>query len=237
MQQLRHATALLDRAGVPHWVDCGTLLGLVREGRPLQGDKDIDLGVWSQDVPGLLGAKAAFRREGFRMVRRRYHGRTYGVDLLPRKGVPISIGVHHRHERHAWRLATYFAANPHRRWSLRFLLKGVWRMPVRLATRLLYGHLDVGRLARTWPFSTQYRVATWWIPSELLEGVVEHPSTGLPVPARAEALLEAHYGDWRTPASDYLWWRDDRLVHHTSPERLMADLSGDASVLLNGASD
>jgi hypothetical protein len=42
---LADALAALDAAGVEHWVTYGSLLGLVRDGRLLPHDKDIDLAV------------------------------------------------------------------------------------------------------------------------------------------------------------------------------------------------
>lgn len=40
---------LLDKAGIPHFAAAGTCLGMVREGRPLRHDNDIDIGVMEND--------------------------------------------------------------------------------------------------------------------------------------------------------------------------------------------
>jgi len=55
-ETLRLAVEALDAAGATHWVTYGTLLGLVREGRLLPHDDDIDLAV-------LVGAEAARIRD------------------------------------------------------------------------------------------------------------------------------------------------------------------------------
>jgi len=44
------ACTILESAGINYWICHGTLLGIVREGRILPWDHDIDIGVWSNEV-------------------------------------------------------------------------------------------------------------------------------------------------------------------------------------------
>src|SRR5690625_2214750 len=46
---LASVASMLEQSGFMWWVDQGSLLGLVRDGRFLDWDNDIDIGVW--DVP------------------------------------------------------------------------------------------------------------------------------------------------------------------------------------------
>lgn len=45
-----------DKYKIEFWLDCGTLLGAIREGRMIKGDHDIDLGAWREDVPKIIEA-------------------------------------------------------------------------------------------------------------------------------------------------------------------------------------
>jgi hypothetical protein len=46
---IKDAVRALARVGVTAWIQDGTLLGAVREGRPIEWDADLDLGVMSRD--------------------------------------------------------------------------------------------------------------------------------------------------------------------------------------------
>ncbi|WP_439687309.1 LicD [Cupriavidus oxalaticus] len=63
---LWQALARLAAAGVRAFAHAGTLLGLVREGRLLPGDKDLDLGLMVHDLPV---AHAVLTGEGWQPVR------------------------------------------------------------------------------------------------------------------------------------------------------------------------
>jgi hypothetical protein len=54
----------LDDAGIRWWIDYGTLLGFVREGRMIPYDSDIDLGVMADDMAKVLALAPALRKAG-----------------------------------------------------------------------------------------------------------------------------------------------------------------------------
>jgi len=54
-----------DYQSVPFWLDQGTLLGLVRDGRLIEDDHDLDLGVWEDDYKNNRAQiLAKLKREG-----------------------------------------------------------------------------------------------------------------------------------------------------------------------------
>ena len=55
------ASRHLDRAGIRHWVDFGTLLGAAREGGYIKDDQDVDFNFLREDLPRLLGMRDLFR--------------------------------------------------------------------------------------------------------------------------------------------------------------------------------
>lgn len=80
---------ILDREGIEVFADFGTLLGIVREGKLLDHDLDIDLGVVVVDGLDKLRIRSALERFGFRVWREYYRGddvvevsfRLFGVKL------------------------------------------------------------------------------------------------------------------------------------------------------------
>jgi tetratricopeptide (TPR) repeat protein len=81
--------AALDGAGVPYFIAAGTALGLVREGRPLSADNDIDVGVFDDqfDYDALMALFAKNPRFDFDVV----HPHTKKIGLKHRGGSPIDI--------------------------------------------------------------------------------------------------------------------------------------------------
>jgi len=63
---------LLDREGIEVFADFGTLLGIVREGRLLAHDLDIDMGVVVKDDLDMLRVRTALERFGFKVWREYY---------------------------------------------------------------------------------------------------------------------------------------------------------------------
>jgi len=59
LELIDHVHAVLDRHGVLHWLEFGTLLGAVRDGTLIPWDDDADIGVLAADAPSVI----ALRRE------------------------------------------------------------------------------------------------------------------------------------------------------------------------------
>jgi tetratricopeptide (TPR) repeat protein len=88
-QAIEDLTEVLDAARVPFFFAAGTALGLVREGRPLALDGDIDVGVldrdWDRDA--LVELFRSHPRFDFDVV----HPRTKKLGLKHRGGSPVDI--------------------------------------------------------------------------------------------------------------------------------------------------
>ncbi|MEM2143948.1 MAG: LicD family protein [Candidatus Jordarchaeaceae archaeon] len=61
--QLKMVKEVFDRFGIKFWLDGGTLLGAIREGKIIDWDNDIDLGMWSCDLNKLFLAICEIRRK------------------------------------------------------------------------------------------------------------------------------------------------------------------------------
>lgn len=79
----------LDRAGVPFFFAAGTALGLVREGRPLDADGDIDVGIFDSDWDreALVDLFTRHPRFDFQSD----HPRSRKIGLRHRGGAPVDL--------------------------------------------------------------------------------------------------------------------------------------------------
>ena len=55
----------IGKIRVNYWVDSGTLLGLIRDDCLLDGDKDIDIGIWSEDEEKILSAFNSYFKDDY----------------------------------------------------------------------------------------------------------------------------------------------------------------------------
>ena len=69
VQSLRTLKEVFDLFGIKLWLDAGTLLGAVREGKLIEWDYDIDLGMWNYDGKKLFFALKELRNRSKVKVR------------------------------------------------------------------------------------------------------------------------------------------------------------------------
>jgi hypothetical protein len=58
---------ILDKAGVNFWLMFGTFLGAYRDQAIIPHDVDIDLAIYSEDLPRLVGCEDLLAKEGFQL--------------------------------------------------------------------------------------------------------------------------------------------------------------------------
>lgn len=56
---------VFTRHGICFWLRDGTALGVLRDGRIIAGDDDVDLGIWPHDLPTLERALSELEDQGF----------------------------------------------------------------------------------------------------------------------------------------------------------------------------
>lgn len=84
----RAAADVLDAAGVTWWITSGVLLGHIRDGAWIPWDRDVDLGVWPEDV---AAAREAFQDAGWPFKRDR------DSQLWPTHGATkVDVHAHYR---------------------------------------------------------------------------------------------------------------------------------------------
>jgi hypothetical protein len=221
--QLAEAVQILEQEGIHYWVDSGTLVGIMRDGDVLNYDKDIDLSVWYEEREKIEAIIPRIKALGYDFEVSEYNGYRYNYKFFPKEKDQFSmnIGIYRRRKKWAWRMAAYFTDNPHREGSLRWLLRGIWRYPLRNIAQWVTTRFGKHHVASKWPFGSVMQVGIWMIPVGFLEKTTRHETTGLLIPERAEEYLTYRYGDWRDPVKDWIWYRDDRAVEKGTPKKVV----------------
>lgn len=65
VKDLREVKEAFDSLGIICWLDWGTLLGAVRDGRMIRWDHDVDLGIIDNDLKKTISIIPELRRRGF----------------------------------------------------------------------------------------------------------------------------------------------------------------------------
>lgn len=87
IEALREVKEVFDKHGIEFWLDCGTLLGAVRDEKFISWDGDIDLGIWNIQINKLYAASQELRDRRFKVSVRDWEGRTFiltencGIDV------------------------------------------------------------------------------------------------------------------------------------------------------------
>jgi fukutin len=103
LQNLVLATELLNKAGVKYWLTDGTLLGFYRDGDFISGDKDVDIGVFIDDLPDNL--LHIFRKNGLYLLREN-GSKECGLEYtFTRKGVNLDIFFFYKEKDFVWHAA------------------------------------------------------------------------------------------------------------------------------------
>jgi hypothetical protein len=205
----------LERAGVEYRIDSGTLLGVVRDGRLLPNDEDVDIAVLAdgdRDAAETI-LPLARRRSNHTITLQTFRGRITKIKLLPRTKshdtLKIDINLFRRvgavycqpahgrvltlRDARNWMPGSFFRAA---RWALfkRLVLPVTKTLP-----------LDASLV------ESAFELKTWIVPHRYWERKKRIDFFGAPAwaPEEVEEYLTFRYGDWKTPVPDWDFWVDD----------------------------
>jgi len=219
---LKQAKKVLDEEGVKFWLDTGTLLGAVRDGKIIPWDDDIDLGVWHSEAESLEKAlKKLPDKIYFRISEK-------GAGVYYKSGI-VSITKYRVEGDHAIRFfhieknqiagflegLTKLLENEKNASSVseniplpitKLVGKILSRLPSGVKIKLM---LNFGDLQEN--FSSKDRILVS-VPKEYFKDLsrIEFYDMEFNVPSPVEDYLEYRYGeDWKTPQKDYVYYEED----------------------------
>lgn len=210
--QLKWISTLLDSCSVAHWVDSGSLLGLVREGDLLEHDHDVDISMWSGSSDVLMRESKRFEQAGYKVRVFKYEGVPYKIHLVALTAGQrnVDINLFRSGSSHAW--CPQHLRKPGAVARARFLSN-----PLEWYWRTVQPSVAIDR----WPWRNMRELWTWWIPRRFFDDCVVDPRFGLPVPRDWEEYLRFRYGDWRVPKRNWDVRKDDGGLQPYHPDELL----------------
>ncbi len=231
--------AILDRHQAHYLLDQGTLLGVIRAGRMIPGDTDIDISLLACEVQDKLDSIVADIRKLKLPVARLEHCLwiPWTFKGSERENMPVHINFYRRKNGRAEKVfyLTPRSSTPLKRvvWkvftSFWYVSKApdIWKEVDKsfLSAKERFALL----VARFMPASLRAALLRWVekckksferpikmsVPAEYFDNLkeIEIDKIAVKVPYDAEGYLRFKYGPtWRAPAENWKWWLDDRAV-------------------------
>jgi phosphorylcholine metabolism protein LicD len=217
VENLREVKDVLNKNGVEFWLDSGTLLGAVRDGKIIEWDNDIDLGTWYNNVTRIISIFPKFKKKGFSLR----FSRKWGTMTTWRgKHNAITISLYKERSDCAWMIWKVKYS------SLMILVKALYRS-VDMSNIRVYAKdtLTNKYFLSLLPSTLKQLIAdiAWAqlnklgynflivVPKHFFEELehLEFYGTEFNVPSDVENYLAYRYGNWKVPVRNWVYHRDD----------------------------
>ena len=222
VENLSAVKDVFDRGGVSFWLEHGTLLGAVRDGKILDWDSDVDLGVWYETLPRLTATFGEFKKRGFNA----FLNPKQGVMTVQKGDCNINLVLYRKRGNYAWTVWLPEVDSRLRKIMQRIVNISNIRSYVmqektvvdksRNFLSLLPSALKHQLTNVSWMIldSRGYMVYVV-IPKHYFENLSTISFYGMQfnVPSDVKKYLEYRYGaDWRTPNKGWRYYKDDGAI-------------------------
>ena len=222
VKNLREVKEVFDKNDVNFWLDTGTLLGAVRDGKIIEWDTDIDLATWYNGITKLIFTFRELKKRGFNITL----NRKWAVMTIKKFDCNINVSLYHKRGGYAWKIWRV----PKKRMIISVLNRcvnisnlKVYATPERTFTRRIK-HLSsllpsaLKQLVTDMAWLALHRLGCM-IPTIIPKHYFGKLSTirfyGMQfnAPSEVEKYLEYRYGgDWRTPKRKWIHYEEDGTV-------------------------
>jgi hypothetical protein len=233
LENLREMKEVFDEFGIRFWLDYGTLLGAVRDGKLIEWDSDIDLGMWDSDRRKVLLATPELERREFDVAcgRENIHLLRFrckiDIDLYQvkdgkathsfrvREPPPMPMNMISRIVDTVWGVLVSNDLLMQVQDKYKFIIKTIDHSLSLLPPRLKQ---LVPHLLHFWEVLVLRRSHADFlliVPKRYFEelGTIRFYGTTFNIPFDAEAYLEYHYGkDWKMPKKKWDSGKDDGAI-------------------------
>lgn len=221
--QLEEIVQLFERQGINYWLDSGTLLGLMREGKLLEHDEDIDIGLWKEEEEALQRVLPIVEEMGYTVHRVSYRNEAFHYLFKPgtKKRRLIELTLYTNVGDHAYSPVFYFklqskreTSKEHQGHRIKKSLLSVVRRCIRSTWKMTFAKVlkDLDISFFLWrPF---IKTGFWWIPEEFFQNLVYDERIKAYRPHAYDGYLTYRYGDWRRPHRDWVFYLHDRGIQH-----------------------
>jgi len=240
VKNLREIKEILGKIRVEYWLDHGTLLGAVRDGKIIEWDRDIDLGTMYESTKQIVSAFPEFKKRGFSVFLHKYKsivsihrfGYDVGISLYRLKGDDMwmrSIAGEKLITKTLFLLLHLLSIRVRSKSGRIFIPKNLKREKLRLFS-IATSYYLVSLLPRSlrqslrdlvWSFfkRTGGKILLLSVPKRHIEklGTIRFYGMIFNVPSNVERYLECGYGsDWKTPKKKWIFYKDDGRINKKS---------------------
>ena len=221
VENLKEIKDIFDKVGITFWLDSGTLLGAVRDGKIIEWDVDVDLGTWYDNIKQIISAFPLFKEKGFQVILSERYG-----SMTITKGWGVCVSLFRRTGDYAWILFPAKNQRIETLWSWcmdvlsletytkpegkRFVRKSELFLPL-LPLKLRHIMADA-----TWSMMDRCnRIIPWVIPRRYFEklSTIQFYGMEFNIPSNVGKYLEYRYGsNWKTPNKTWKWFEDDGAI-------------------------
>jgi len=228
-EQLNWIIEILEKNKVEYVVDSGTLLGIIREGKLIKWDKDIDIIIFDKDIKKMSYALEEVKnRKDYKMSVGKYRGLIVGYTLSPDNiyhnllypYIPliklegnrkIDIMVLRRKGDLFW-MPLRFPIGSDKTGFVYYFYKLTRGLNV-LIQRIFFKNK---KLKPKTP--KRSKSGTLIIPVKYLEKTKTYKN--LRIPYMTNKYLDYRYGEWEKPVKHWIYTRDEKSCKKESPEEM-----------------
>jgi len=228
-QQLKEILDLLHRHDITYWLDSGTLLGLMREGKLLKNDMDIDVGVWSEEEQKLKKMLSLIKQAGYTIYSASYKGQIFKYNFIPNYNKhkrKVDINLFREADHHAWCPMYYFifTSNHEKSEDRGRKFSGAVRKVIRSWWNRFNTKIRLKVDINSFPWRPFLNIGTWWIPIQYFKKIEYDTRLKAYIPSDWESYLEFRYGRWQVKKNDWIFYKDDQGINDKEPAEIIKQL-------------
>lgn len=230
VKNLKEIKEIFDKHGIKYWLDTGTLLGAVRDGKIIEWDEDIDLGTTEDSWEKVVSAVPELEERGFEARFEEIYKDNFGFVnryvVISKLGCKIGVGPYRVEGENAFYLVTqstnFLSGNLEILYRI-LTPRGSYvakRNVAKFLKHLLSFVSPKSReplshvVWRVWKRSgVKFFSST--VPKHHFEklGSIEFYGVTFNIPSDVEDYLKHHYGgDWRTPKKGWIFLQMDGTI-------------------------
>lgn len=219
IEELRRFTKPLNEYDIRYWANDGTALGLIREGRLLENDPDIDVGIWASEELIFKKALEEYKND-YEIKSICLNDTVFAYSLTPHDGGrDVNIKLFWSDDKYAYSIAPYRNRTisgdpPEIQWCIEYFQKRLGKI-----YRYVYKK-RTGSKTLTTPFWSFKKSRVWKIPLRFLEELDFSEEFYTYLPSEIDSFLKYRYGDWRIPEDDWDTWEDDGGIIDEDPDNI-----------------
>jgi len=210
-RQLVEITEILNKNDVFYWIDSGTLLGIIREGKLLSGDIDIDISIPYTEKDKVLALLPEFQSIGY------FFKESWGY-----KTIDYIFKLKSEGKDRVIDFQIYYENKQKNIWySPQFVNRKSSNILSKIIRKIIHDYIighSKSKKTSKYPFAYDHIT---WVESKELVGTPKYiENTKIKAPENITGILELHFGStWKTPNRNWNFIRDDGAFVRNNPEK------------------